>query len=57
MLIKYTCDLKLQILIMHALPVPVYWQTDGWSFRVYMIPLQDFVPELSEILAPAQERG
>ena len=57
MLIKYTCDLKLQILIMHALPVPVYWQTDGWSFRVYMIPLQDFVPELSEILAPVQERG
>ena len=35
--------------ITHALPVPVYWQTDshrnGWSFRVYMIPLRDFVPE------------
>ena len=25
--------------ITHALPVPV------WSFRVYMIPLRDFVPE------------
>ena len=31
--------------IPHALPVPVYRQTDGWSFRVYMIPLRDFVPE------------
>ena len=35
--------------ITHALPVPVYWQTDShrnvWSFRVYMIPLRDFVPE------------
>ena len=36
--------------ITHALPVPVYWQTDltpkrVWSFRVYMIPLRDFVPE------------
>ena len=25
--------------ITHALPVPV------WSFRVYMMPLRDFVPE------------
>ena len=35
--------------ITHALPVPVYRQTDftpnRWSFRVYMIPLRDFVPE------------
>ena len=35
--------------ITHTLPVPVHWQTDftqnGWSFRVYMIPLRDFVPE------------
>ena len=30
--------------ITHALPVPVYGQT-GWSFRVYMMPLRDFVPE------------
>ena len=37
----------------HALPFPVYWQTTGrpishqnvWSFRVYMIPVRDFVPE------------
>ena len=35
--------------ITHALPVSVYRQTDftpsGWSFRVYMIPLRDCVPE------------
>ena len=35
--------------ITHALPVPVYQQADftpkRWSFRVYMIPLRDFVPE------------
>ena len=36
--------------ITHALPVPVYRQTDQshrneWSFRIYMIPLRDFVPE------------
>ena len=37
--------------ITHALPVPVYRQTyssshrNRWSFRVYMIPLRDFVPE------------
>ena len=30
--------------ITRALPVPVYGQT-GWSFRVYMMPLRDFVPE------------
>ena len=33
----------------HALLVPVYRQTDfapnGWSFRVYMIPLRVFIPE------------
>ena len=36
--------------ITHTLPVPVYRETDFtpkrnvWSFRVYMIPLRDFVP-------------
>ena len=35
--------------ITHALPVPVFGRPishrSGWSFRVYMIPLRDFVPE------------
>ena len=34
--------------ITHALPVPVYWpisHRNVRSFRVYMIPLWDFVPE------------
>ena len=35
--------------ITHALPVPVYGRPishrNVWSFRVYMIPLRDFVPE------------
>ena len=34
--------------ITHALPVPVYRPIslrNAWSFRVYMIPLRDFVPE------------
>ena len=38
MLIKYTLRLKITNII-HALPVPVYRQTD------LMIPLRDFVPE------------
>ena len=33
----------------HALPVPVYQETvsygNEWPFRVYMIPVQVFVPE------------
>ena len=35
--------------ITHALPVPVFGRPNshgnGWLFRVYMIPLRDFVPE------------
>ena len=48
MLIKYTCDSKSQTLRMRY-----PFQSTGrpishrnvWSFRVYMIPLRDFVPE------------
>ena len=47
MSIKYTCDSKSQTLRMHYLfrstgrPIS-HW--NGWSFRVYTIPLRDFVP-------------
>ena len=48
MLIKYTCDSKSQTLCMRYLfqstgRLISHW--DWWSFRVYMIPLRDFVPE------------
>ena len=48
MLIEYTCDSKLQTLRMGYLfqstggPIS---HRNGWSFRVYMIPLRDFVLE------------
>ena len=48
MLIKYTCDSKLQTLSMRypfqstGRPISL---RNGWSFRVYMILLRDFVPE------------
>ena len=48
MLIKYTSDSKSQTLRMRYLfqstGRPISHQ-NGWSFRVYMIPLRDFVPE------------
>ena len=50
MLIKYTCDSKSQILRMHypfqSTGRPISHR-NGWSFRVYMIPLRDFVSEWS----------
>ena len=48
MLIKYTCDSKSQTLRMRY-PFQATGRPNshrsGWSFRVYMIPLRDFVPE------------
>ena len=48
MLIKYTCDSKSQTLRMRypfqSTSRPISHR-NGWSFRVYMIPLRDFVPE------------
>ena len=48
MLIKYTCDSKSQTLRMRhpfqSSSRPILHR-NGWSFRVYMIPLRDFVPE------------
>ena len=48
MLLKYTCDLKSQTLRMRypfqSTDRPISHR-NGWSFRVYMIPLRDFVPE------------
>ena len=48
MLIKYTCDSKSQTLrVRHPFQStgrPISHR-NGWSFRVYMIPLRDFVPE------------
>ena len=48
MLIKYTCNPKSETLRMRYLFQSIsrlisHW--NGWSFRVYMIPLRDFVPE------------
>ena len=48
MLIKYTRDLKSQTWCMRYLFQSTIRPTshqNGWSFRVYMIPLQDFVPD------------
>ena len=48
MLIKYTRDLKSQTWCMHYLFQSTIRPTshqNGWSFRIYMIPLQDFVPD------------
>ena len=48
MLIKYTCDSKSQTLRMRypfqSTGRPISHR-NGWSFRVYLIPLRDFVPE------------
>ena len=48
MLIKYTCHSKSQTLRMrhpfHSTGRPISYR-NGWSFRVYLIPLRDFVPE------------
>ena len=48
MLIKYTLDSKSQTLHMRypfqSTGRPISHR-NGWSFRVYMIPLRDFVPE------------
>ena len=48
MLIKYTADSKSETLRMRypfqSAGRPISPQ-NGWSFRVYMIPLPDFVPE------------
>ena len=48
MLIKYTCDSKSQRLRMRypfqSTSRPLSHR-NGWSFRVYMIPLRNFVPE------------
>ena len=48
MLIKYTCDSKSQTLCLgypfQSTGRPILHQ-NGWSFRVYMIPLRDFVLE------------
>ena len=48
MLIKYSCDSKSQTLRMRypfQSTVRPISHRNGWSFRVYMIPLRDFVPE------------
>ena len=48
MLVKYTSDSKSETLRMRY-PFQSTGRTishrNGWSFRVYMIPLRDFVPE------------
>ena len=49
MLIKYTCDSKSQTLRIRYRPIqftcrPISHR-NGWSFRVYMIPLRNFAPE------------
>ena len=48
MLIKYTCHSKSQTLRMRypfqSTGRPISHR-NGWSFRVYLIPLRDFVPE------------
>ena len=48
MLIKYTSDSKSETLCVRypfqSAGRPISHQ-NGWSFRVYMIPLRDFVPE------------
>ena len=48
MLIKYTCGSKSQTLCMRypfqSTGRPIS-HLNGWSFRVYMIPLRDYVPE------------
>ena len=48
MLIKYMCDSKSQTLRMRypfqSTGRPISHR-NGWSFRVYMIPLRDFIPE------------
>ena len=48
MLIKYTCDSTPQTLRMRypfqSTGRPI-WRRKGWSFRVYMIPLRNFVQE------------
>ena len=48
MLIKFTCDSKSRPLRMRypfqSTGRPISHR-NGWSFRVYMIPLRDFVPE------------
>ena len=48
MLIKYTCDSKSQTLRMcypfQSTGRPISHR-NRWSFRVYMIPLRDFIPE------------
>ena len=45
---KYTCDSKSRTLRMRypfqSTGRPISHR-NGWSFRVYMIPLRDFVPE------------
>ena len=50
MLIKYTCDSKSQTLRMRypfqSTGRPISYR-NGWSFRVYMISLRDFVTELN----------
>ena len=56
MLIKYTCNSKSQALRMRYLFQSTgrrISHRNGRSFRVYMIPLRDFVPEWN--LAPVQE--
>ena len=48
MFINYTCDSKSQTLCMRYLfqsTGRLISHRNGWSFRVYMIPLRDFVPE------------
>ena len=58
MLIKYTCDSKSQRLRMRypfqSTGRPISHR-NGWSFRIYMIPLRDFVPEWNS--RPVQEPG
>ena len=48
MIIKYTCDSKSQTSRMRypfqSTGRPISHR-NGWSFRVYMIPLRDFIPE------------
>ena len=47
MLIKYMCDLKSQTLRMRypfqSTGTPISHR-NKWSFRIYMIPLRDFLP-------------
>ena len=60
MLIKYTCDSKSQTLGTHysfqSTGRPIS-HPNGWTFRVYMIPLRNLVPEWNSRPGACDNRG